>query len=53
MAVPTGRAMARPPGPTTAVAIGLLAATPPVPKGNDLEGVITPLHKESCSSQDY
>lgn len=31
MAVPTGRAMASPPGPTTAVAIGLLAATPPSP----------------------
>lgn len=31
MAVPTGRAMANPPGPTTAVAIGLLAATPPSP----------------------
>lgn len=31
IAVPTGRAIAKPPGPTTAVAIGLLAATPPSP----------------------
>jgi hypothetical protein len=31
MAVATGRAIASPPGPTTAVPVGLDAATPPMP----------------------